>query len=43
MLKVFIFILNDRCLESKRRRDPDQSLFLQDLLLATMTLGDLSI
>ncbi|CAL8143588.1 unnamed protein product [Orchesella dallaii] len=34
--------LLDKCLDSQRRRDlnPDQSLFLQDLLLATMTLED---
>jgi len=34
--------LLDKCLDSQRRKDlnPDQSLFLQDLLMATMTLTD---
>jgi hypothetical protein len=34
--------LLDKCLDSQRRKDlnPDQSLFLQDLLLATMTLKE---
>jgi len=34
--------LLDKCLDSQRRKDlnPDQSLFLQDLLLATMTFND---
>ncbi|OXA56923.1 E3 ubiquitin-protein ligase KCMF1 isoform X2 [Folsomia candida] len=34
--------LLDKCLDSQRRKDlnPDQSLFLQDLLLATMTFKD---